>query len=130
MSLNDALRISSSGLTAERFRLDVISSNIANANTVGLNGSDPYQRRVVELIGTNNGVEVAGIVKDQTPFGEKVDFSDPNHDPKTGLVKTSNVQPVVEMVDMMGASRAYEANVEAFKSAKGMIQEALTIGKV
>ena len=130
MSLNDSLRISSTGLTAERFRMDVISSNIANANTTGINGVNPYRRRVVELVGTNQGVEIAGVVKDKTPFGEKVDFSDPNHDPKTGLVKTSNVQPVVEMVDMMGASRAYQANVEAFKSAKGMIQDALTIGKV
>jgi len=124
------MRISSSGLTAERFRLDVVSSNLANANTTGVNGQDPYRRKIVELQGGDSGVQITGVVQDATPFTQKVDWGDPNHDPKTGIVRTSNVQPVVEMVDMMSASRAYEANVEAFKSAKGMIQDALSIGKV
>lgn len=130
MSLNSALRISSSGLAAERFRMDVISSNIANANTMKVNGQDPYRRRDVSLQGGPDGVQITGIVQDQRPFREVVDRGNPNADPKTGVVTYSNVEPVEEMVNMLTASRAYEANIAAFNSAKGMIRDALTIGKV
>lgn len=130
MSLSDSMRISSTGLTAERFRLDVVSSNLANANTGSVGGTAPYRRRIVELEGGPNGVQVAGVVPDMTPFQTKVDWGDPNHDPKTGQVETSNVQPIAEMVDMLSASRAYQANISAFNSAKTMIQSALSIGKV
>lgn len=129
MSLNSALRISSSGLTAERFRMDVISGNIANANTSSVNGQDPYRRRSVVLTGDQNGVRVQGVVADSTAFPTKIDFGDPNAD-ANGRVRVSNVQPVTEMVDMLSASRAYEANVAAFNSAKEMIKDALSIGKV
>jgi flagellar basal-body rod protein FlgC len=129
MSLNAALRVSSSGLTAERFRMDVISGNIANANTSSIGGKDPYRRRTVLLSGDENGVKVQGVVTDQSELPTKIDFSDPNHGPD-GRVSVSNVQPVTEMVDMLSASRAYEANVAAFNSAKEMIKDALTIGKV
>ncbi|MHB8635277.1 MAG: flagellar basal body rod protein FlgC [Fimbriimonadaceae bacterium] len=129
MSLNAALRVSASGLTAERFRMDVISGNIANANTSSVNGKDPYRRRTVLLTGDANGVTVEGVVTDGSQLPTKVDFADPNHD-AMGRVRVSNVQPVKEMVDMLSASRAYEANVAAFNSAKEMIKDALTIGKV
>lgn len=130
MSLSDSLRITSTGLAAERFRLDVVSSNLANANTSKIGGTPPYRRRIVELEGGPNGVQVVGVVPDTTPFKTKVDWGDPNHDPKTGLVESSNVQPIAEMVDMLSASRAYQANIAAFNSVKGMIQSALSIGKV
>ena len=129
MSLNAALRVSSSGLTAERFRMDVISGNIANANTSGVNGQDPYRRRTVLLSGDADGVMVQGVVTDASELPTKIDFADPNHDAQ-GRVRVSNVQPVTEMVDMLSASRAYEANVAAFNSAKEMIKDALSIGKV
>lgn len=129
MSLNSAMQNAASGLTAERFRMDVISGNLANANTSKVGGEDPYQRRIVELQSTQDGVEVTGVVNDTTPFKQKVDWGDPNHDPKTGMVQTSNVEPVVEMVDMLSASRAYEANVQAFNAAKDMVRNALDIGK-
>ena len=128
-SLNDAMRISSNGLSVERFRLDVISSNIANANSIGVNGQDPYRRRDVSVVGGENGVQIQGVVEDQSPFRVVHEPGNPNAD-GNGNVTYSNVEPVQEMVNMMGAARAYEANVAAFNSAKGMIQSALTIGKV
>ena len=68
--------------------------------------------------------------EDQRPFRQVVDRGNPNADPKTGIVTFSNVEPVEEMVNMLTASRAYEANIAAFNSAKGMIRDALQIGKV
>ncbi len=130
MSLNNVLRISSSGLSAERFRMDVISSNIANANTMKTGGKDPYRRRDVSLQGSPEGVQITGIVEDQRPFRQVVDRGNPNADPTTGIVTYSNVEPVEEMVNMLSASRAYEANIAAFNSAKGMIRDALQIGKI
>jgi flagellar basal-body rod protein FlgC len=109
--------------------MDVISGNIANANTSSINGQDPYRRRTVLLSGDENGVKVQGVVTDGSELPTKIDFADPNHDAQ-GRVRVSNVQPVTEMVDMLSASRAYEANVAAFNSAKEMIKDALTIGKV
>ena len=123
------MRISASGLSTERFRLDVISSNIANANSVGVNGQDPYRRRDVSVIGGPDGVSIGGVVEDQSPFRVVHEPGNPNANAQ-GNVSYSNVEPVQEMVNMMGASRAYEANVAAFNSAKGMINSALTIGKV
>lgn len=128
-TLNGAMRISASGLSAERFRMDVISSNIANANTTGKNGADPYRRREVVLQGNTDGVEISGIIQDQAPFRMEHDPSHPNAD-ANGNVRYSNVEPITEMVNMLGASRAYEANIAAFNSAKGMVKSALTIGKV
>jgi flagellar basal-body rod protein FlgC len=129
MSLNSAMRISASGLAAERFRLDVISGNIANANTEKIGSVDPYRRKIVELTGDENGVQIQAVVDDQRPFPTRTDFGDPNADAR-GQVVASNVQPVTEMVDMLGASRAYEANVAAFQSAKEMVHSALSIGKI
>jgi flagellar basal-body rod protein FlgC len=128
-TLNGAMRISASGLSAERFRMDVISSNIANANATAPNGADPYRRREVVLQGDTDGVEVTAIIQDQAPFRMEHDPSHPNAD-ANGNVRYSNVEPITEMVNMLGASRAYEANIAAFNSAKGMVKSALTIGKV
>jgi flagellar basal-body rod protein FlgC len=130
MNLNSSLKISASGLAAERFRMDVISSNIANANTMKVGNKDPYQRREVVLQGTGEGVKIVGLVQDSRPFREVVDPGNPNADPRTGIVTYSNVEPVMEMVNMISASRAYEANIAAFNSAKGMIRSALSIGKI
>jgi flagellar basal-body rod protein FlgC len=127
MNLNTAMRISSSGLAAERFRLDVISGNIANANSVSTKTQQAYKRHTVELIGTSEGVKI-GRVSTEGELRKEPDPGNPNAD-ADGNVTYSNVNPVTEMVDMLGASRAYEANVAAFNSAKGMIKSALTIGK-
>jgi flagellar basal-body rod protein FlgC len=128
MNLNTAMRISSSGLAAERLRMDVISGNIANANSVSSKGKEAYRRHSVELIGSTDGVKVGRISQDDAPLREEVDPGNPNAD-ANGIVRYSNVNPITEMVDMLGASRAYEANVAAFNSAKGMIKSALNIGR-
>jgi flagellar basal-body rod protein FlgC len=122
------MQVSSSGLAAERFRMDVISSNIANANTMRVNGQDPYRRRDVALTGGPDGVQVTGVVEDQAPFRTVSDPNNPNAD-KNGMVTYSNVEPVMEMVNMISASRAYEANIAAFNSTKGMVKDALNIGR-
>ncbi len=128
-TLSGAMRISASGLTAERFRMDVISSNIANASSMKIDGRDPYRRRDVALSGTPDGVRIVGIVEDQKPF-RVVDDPGNRYADKEGRVTYTNVEPIHEMVNMIGASRAYEANIAAFNSAKGMIRSALSIGKI
>jgi flagellar basal-body rod protein FlgC len=130
-TLANALQTSTSGLTAERFRMDTISSNIANANTVARPGEDGYRRRSVVLSATDNGVKIESILEDRDrPCLQKVDWANPFHDPVTGMVTMSNVDPTMEMVDMISASRAYEANIAAFNTVKGMIGSALQIGKI
>jgi flagellar basal-body rod protein FlgC len=123
------MRVSATGLTAERFRMDVISSNIANASSMKIDGKDPYRRRDVSLSGDADGVRILGIVEDQKPFRVVNDPGNPNADER-GQVTYTNVEPIHEMVNMIGASRAYEANIAAFNSAKGMIRSALQIGKI
>ena len=128
MNLNSALRISSSGLAAERFRMDVISGNIANSNSVSTKDKEAYRRHTVELISGPDGVKIGKVNIDNSELREEVDPNNPNAD-KNGIVHYSNVSPITEMVDMLGASRAYEANIAAFNSAKGMIKSALNIGR-
>ncbi len=123
------MRISSTGMAAERFRMDVISVNIANANSVKTGAQDPYRRHMVRLEGNENGVQVTGIDIDQRPLEASYEPGSPYAD-KDGKVYHSNIQPISEMVDMMSASRAYEANIAAFNTAKSMIKSALTIGKM
>lgn len=128
-SLTHAMRVSSSGLHAERFRMDTISQNIANANSSAAPGQTAYQRQVVELAAGPNGVRVTRVSNDLTP-GRQV--FDPNHamaDSK-GFVQYANVDPIKEMVNMLSAGRAYEANIAAFNSAKSMVRSAMQIGKV
>ena len=128
----DSLRISASGMTAERLRMDVISANIANADsTTGPNGQ-PYQREEVVLQPAGSfdsvlqGVEVAGIVADQTPPRRVYDPGHPDADAQ-GYVSMPNVSPITEMVDLIGASRSYEANVTAMNATKQMITRTLDI---
>jgi len=123
------MRVSASGLVAERFRMDVISSNIANANSMKIGNQMPYRRRDVALTGDLDGVRIVGIVEDQSAFRLVNDPGNPNADSE-GNVMYTNVEPIHEMVNMIGASRAYEANIAAFNSAKGMIRSALQIGKI
>jgi len=128
-SLNHAMRVSASGLHAERFRMDIISTNIANANSVAAPGQTPYQRQIVELSGGAEGVRVTRISRDTSPG--RIEF-DPNHPfrDSQNRVHYANVDPIKEMVNMLSAGRAYEANIAAFNSAKSMVRSALQIGKV
>ncbi|WP_094607661.1 Flagellar basal-body rod protein FlgC [Sporomusa silvacetica DSM 10669] len=144
MGLFQAIDASASGMTAERLRMDVISNNIANANTTRTAEGGPYRRQMVvfeprseqasfgqmlsQQMDTGDGVRVTGITKDTTPF--KLMY-DPNHPDanKEGYVEMPNISIVSEMVDMITASRAYEANVTAANAAKSMAMKALDIGK-
>ncbi len=127
MSLTNSMRISSSGLAAERFRMDTISANIANANTIKMPGKDAWHRQDVIFSGNENGVQVMGTVSDPS-YIEKHEPNNPYAD-ENGVVFYSNVDPLQEMVNMMSASRAYEANIEAFNSTKNMMRSAMDIGR-
>ena len=129
MSLSSAMRTSSTGMTAERFRMDVISMNIAGTNTVRTPEKDAYRRQNVLLTASPEGVAVTKVEKDMSPLRPVYEPGNPAAD-ENGFVYYSNVKPVQEMVDMMSASRAYEANIAAFNSSRGMIRAALTIGKM
>ncbi len=124
------MRYSTSGLTAERFRMDTISSNLANANSVARPGEDGYRRRSVVLTATEQGVRIDGVESDMLREFQKK--HEPGHKfaDADGYVTMSNIDPISEMVDMIGASRAYEANIQAFNTAKTMMNSALQIGKV
>lgn len=141
MSIFSSIEISASGLAAERLRMDVISNNIANVNTTRTASGGPYQRQEVSLAargdsfvipglttGMANGVEVASITEDTSPPKLVYDPGHPDADP-LGYVRMPNVNIVKEMVDMISATRAYEANVTAIEAAKGMVQRALEIAR-
>jgi flagellar basal-body rod protein FlgC len=129
MSLFDSMRVSSTGLAAERFRMDITAGNLANADTVASKpGQKPFCRQLVEATGGPDGVKILGSVDAADGIEVKYDPDQPgpNND---NLVYTTKVNPVTEMLDMMSATRSYEANVKAFNSAKGMARSALDIGK-
>jgi flagellar basal-body rod protein FlgC len=130
----DSLRISASALTAERLRMDVISSNVANANsTRGTNGQVYQRQRVVfqsmsaqDANQPGSGVAVAAVVSDTRPGNSVYDPGHPDANAQ-GYVNYPNVDIATEMVDMMSATRAYEANVVAAQAAKTMVARALEI---
>ena len=148
MSLFSTFDISASGLTAERLRMDTISSNIANANTTRTEDGEPYRRQMTVFETRSNqfsdqlqrfinrdfdseskGVRVRGIVEDDSPFKQVYDPEHPDADPETGYVLKPNVEIVKEMVDMITASRAYEANATSIDNAKNMAVRTLEIGR-
>ncbi|GIP56554.1 flagellar basal body rod protein FlgC [Paenibacillus sp. FSL W8-0186] len=149
MKISDSFNISSSALTAQRLRMDVISSNIANARTTRAsmeNGQPiPYRRKTVVMapnktdFGTtldslmgkkpiSQGVKITQITEDQTPFKPVYDPTHPDADGE-GYVYMPNVDLMKEMVDMISATRSYEANITALNASKAMISKALQIGK-
>jgi len=148
MKLTNGFNASASALTAQRLRMDVISSNIANAETTRanfVNGRyEPYKRKMVvlepnqssfssmlngQLNGTgNNGVKATRIMEDSSPFKLVYNPTHPDAD-VNGYVNMPNVDVAKEMVDMISASRSYEANVTALNATKGMFSKALEIGR-
>ncbi|MFD0711266.1 flagellar basal body rod protein FlgC [Paenibacillus sp. GCM10027626] len=149
MKLTSGFDVTASALTAQRLRMDVISSNIANAETTRgsyVNGSyEPYKRKMVVLepmkpsfsqmlnaqmngSGVTAGVKAARIVEDQAAPRLMYNPSHPDAD-ALGYVKMPNVDVMKEMVDMISASRSYEANVTALNATKAMFMKALEIGK-
>lgn len=146
MGLFQAFDISATGMTAQRFRTDIIAENVANVNTTRTENGDPYRRKIVTfqekdvtpfsnvLQGTRqqytgNGVKVVSVSEDDsTDFIMKYDPSHPDAD-ENGYVSYPNVNIVTEMTNLIDASRAYEANVTAFDASKSMAQAGLQIGK-
>jgi len=144
-----SLNVTSTALTAQRLRMDVISSNMANIDSTRanfVNGQwEPYKRKMVvmqpngqsfssylskamsnEQVG--NGVKVSRIVEDNTPFKMVYDPEHPDANAE-GYVAMPNVDPLKEMVDLISATRSYEANVTVFNASKGLLMKALEIGK-
>lgn len=131
MNLLPASDISASALQAERTRLDVVSENIANAQTTKDANGQPYQRRVVSfstVLDHNGGrqVAVASVKNDTTP-GETVYDPQHPHADSQGMVHMPNVSTSHEMVDLISASRAYEANLAVVHNARQMATQALGI---
>ena len=133
-----SLDISASGLSAEQLRMSIIANNLANAQTTSPDGQ-PFKRKLVlfsevldETIDTDiekyGGVEVDSIAESRAPHKVVYDPSHP-HANQDGYVAYPNVNPVEEMVDMITASRAYEANIAAFNAAKTMMSKALELGQ-
>ncbi|MCK1992483.1 flagellar basal body rod protein FlgC [Peribacillus muralis] len=152
MGIFQSINMTGSSLTSQRLRMDVISANMANAETTRgeydteTKSWKPYTRKSVvlqskevgfssflnaasqETSGVGNGVKVTEIVKDKTPF--KLDYNPDHPDAnEAGYVEMPNVDPLREMVDLMSVTRSYEANVTVLNASKGMMMKALEIGK-
>jgi len=143
MKVFKAMRISASGLSAERLRMDTIAANIANVNTTRTENGGPYKRKIAvfkenlekemdRLSGktsfNGNGVKAVAIVEDNSPAKKVYDPSHPDADAE-GFVEMPNVNLLNEMVDLIAATRAYEANVAAINAEKNMALKALEIGR-
>lgn len=143
MSFLQSLNISGSGLTAQRFRMDVISENLANKDTTRTVNGEAYRRKMVVFTSTSNfkdmmiqnvndykagGVEVTEILEDQSEFKLVYDPDHPDAD-ENGYVNMPNVDTLKETIDMMEAYRAYQANITALNTTKQMALKALEIGR-
>ncbi|MFP7494088.1 flagellar basal body rod protein FlgC [Terribacillus saccharophilus] len=151
MTIFSSLNTSASALTAQRLRMDVVSSNIANAETtratIDENGDYvPYRRKMVSLESKDSnsfssfleraqgnssksgGVRVSEITDDESEFQMVYNPTSPDAN-EEGYVAMPNVDPLKEMTDLISATRSYEANVTAMNATKGMLQKALEIGK-
>lgn len=143
-----SMNITGSALTAQKLRMEIISSNIANASTTRTESGKSYRRKMVvftpvggnnsfeTILGTlkengnvnGNGVKVSAIIEDQSPLKPVYNPSHPDAD-ENGYVMMPNVDTVEEMVDMMSATRSYEANITALNAIKLMATKALEIGR-
>ncbi|MDX5476593.1 MAG: flagellar basal body rod protein FlgC [Bacillaceae bacterium] len=148
----NSMNISASALTAQRLRMDVISSNMANVDSTRgrlVNGEwEPYKRKMVYLEpknnnsfksllnkatngndnGTQQGVKVTRIIEDETPFRLVFNPEHPDANDE-GFVQLPNVDPLKEMIDLMSATRSYESNVTVFNASKGIMMKTLELGK-
>ena len=146
MALFQSFNISASGMTAQRFRTDIIAENIANVNTTSTESGGPYRRKIVtfqeknvtpfsEIYSTSknraigNGVKITKVTEDyETDFIKEYDPANPDAD-ADGYVSYPNVNTVTEMTNLIDATRAYEANATAFEASKSMALAGLNIGK-
>ena len=146
MGLFQSFNISATGMTAQRFRTDIIAENIANVNTTSTESGGPYRRKIVTFQEKNvtpfseyystsknraigNGVKVSKVTEDYTTdFIKEYDPSNPDAD-ADGYVSYPNVNTVTEMTNLIDATRSYEANATAFDASKNMALTGLSIGK-
>lgn len=147
MGMFSAFNVNASGLTAQRYRMDIISENVANANTTRTEDGTPYRRKVVtfaekghqtpfsNVLGhasagyCGNGVKVDRVTEDTwTEMNKVYDPSHPDAD-ENGYVTYPNVNIVTEMTNLIDASRAYEANSTAFSASKSMALKGLELNK-
>jgi len=139
MRFLQSLAISSSALTAERLRLNLISNNLANINTTRTAEGGPYRRKIAvfeECLRTatnntqtpGNGVKVTAIREDTSPLPLIYDPDHPDADSQ-GFVALPNVNVVNEMVDLITSTRTYEANVNVFNACKSVVLKALDLGR-
>ena len=132
-----AMDISASGLAAERVRMEVTANNIANANTTQTESGDPFRKQRVVFAAAMHqangrqmqpgGVKVVGLESDQSAFQEIYDPEHPHADPETGILRLPNVKIPNEMVDLITASRSYEANLRAISLFKDMVEQTLNL---
>jgi len=140
-TLNGAISASASALAAERTRIEVAVSNMANADSTRSANGEPYRRRDVVLVSdpiasfdgalgkaTATGVKVADVVIDQGGFQKRYEPSHPDAD-TDGFVSLPNVDQAQEMVDMLGAARAYQANLAAIGMIRDLVAKALELGR-
>lgn len=137
----NALDISATGLTAQRTRLNVVAENLANAETTRTPEGGPYRRKLVIFgaepsgsFGATLNAAQASIVKvqsiEESPEAPRMTHQPSHPDANAdGYVMLPNINPVLEMVDLLAATRAYEANVTAVQAAKSMANKALEIGR-
>ena len=148
MSIFKSFGVNASGMTAERYRMDIISQNVANANTTRTEVGTPYKRKIVTFeertndptsFGTifrksrgmdvGDGVKVRGVFEDEKSEMKRVyDPAHPDAD-EDGYVWYPNVDIVTEMTNMIDTTRAYEANATAFTASKSMAMKGLNIGQ-
>ena len=148
MSIFTSFNVNASGMTAQRYRMDIISENVANMNTTRTEGGGPYRRKVVVLESQSNqtafqaalerargnqpqqqgGVRVAEIAEDPSDFKLVYDPTHPDANDQ-GYVEMPNVDLVKEIADAMAANQAYSANVTAFNVLKQVTAKGLEIGK-
>jgi len=141
MNFLKSLETSASGLYAQRKRMDIIASNLANIETTRTEKGGPYRRKMV-VMGTKEidqdfdkmfnssvkGVQIEDVVEDQTPFKKVYNPSHPDAD-SDGYLYKPNVDLIVETTNMLMARRAFEANIAAIKATRQMIIKALEIGR-
>jgi flagellar basal-body rod protein FlgC len=144
MGLMTGIEVSASGLTAQRRRIELLMSNLVNSNTTQPAGTEPYRRRDVELTSTPprqsfgaafdeaasavRGVEISRVILDKSEPERRYEPGHPHAD-KDGFVLYPNINPMLEMVNVMTTSRSYEANLQVVNVAKEMLNRTLEIIK-
>ncbi len=133
MSLFNVFNVAGSGMAAQAQRLNVVASNLANADSATSANGQPYRARqvvfsAVPVEGGGQGVKVSAVVEDTTPMKVVYDPKHPMADSQ-GYVAMPNVDVVGEMVNMISASRAYQNNVDVMNASKTMLLKTLTLGQ-